>query len=672
MSQESTRNRGARIGAAIGVACVLGLVEWLVRAGLGISLEQGEASRALLGIVAFHGLVGLVSGLIALGGAPGRGAAIAVALPPAALLTLACIARLGQAPLSVAAALSLGWLCYRGLIHILARRPMVRQPGLWWTICGFLLTVAVALTLRRAPDATGLRIAAGALLICVPLLAWGLRSPTRAGWSGAWKQLLATTVALAACGSLGWRVPIAVPDEPVAPDQPSVLLITIDTLRADHLGAYGYTQARTPNLDALAARGILFREVVAPAVQTGPSHTSILSGLLPRNHGVLLNNMRIPESVETIADLLREEGYVTAAFVGGWTTTDQASGLPSRFQFFDDDLRPFRLFPPEAYRLALFRIYRFLRQGQRSIDTTRRGAADVTSSAIAWLERNGGRPFFVWVHLFDPHLPYEAPEQYATAADRQYSGPASGRWYNLSAKERKEIASTPSHVNHMISLYDAEIAYVDDAIGRLLEVTRHSAGGGDLLTIVTSDHGESMGEHDLFWDRDLYDPTLLVPLIVAPPENKALKPQQVRQQVQLIDVAPTILELLAIDRPGRTDGSSLVKMMAGEDSTSAPALSAIYMYPFAYAQERIAARHEDWKLIRRLPGWRTQGTWADMSQELYDLSEDPRELRDLAETAPDMVKRLEAELDGQLRPADVPIELTPAERERLRALGYVQ
>jgi arylsulfatase A-like enzyme len=483
---------------------------------------------------------------------------------------------------------------------------------------------------------------------------------------------LAVVVVLIACGFLGWRIPIAVPSVMGPGDRPSVLLITIDTLRADHLGAYGYDRARTPNLDAMAARGVLFREVVAPAVQTGPSHASILSGLLPEGHGVLLNGVRISESVSTIADALNDAGYVTAAFVGGWTTTDRSSGLPSRFQFFDDDLRRFRLFPAEADQLGLFHLLGTIRGKREGIEEIQRGAEAVVGPAIDWIERNGDKPFFVWVHLFDPHLPYNAPEKFVAVATGLEHSPVTGRWYDLKPMERVVIASTPKHVEQMIALYDAEIAYSDSALGPLLESVRRSAGDVRLLTVVTSDHGESMGEHEQFWTRDLYDPTLMVPLIIVPPGAGGWESREVAEQVRLIDIAPTILELLAINEQIHMDGRSLVRMIRGEGVSSAPALSATYNYLGVPMQDRRAVRHDGWKLIRWLPGYRNSTYHSEISQELFNLREDPHELLDVAESDPETVRRLESELDELLAPGRVPVQLTPEEQERLRSLGYVQ
>jgi arylsulfatase A-like enzyme len=227
----------------------------------------------------------------------------------------------------------------------------------------------------------------------------------------------------------------------------NLVLVTIDTLRADRLGCYGYTKIETPNLDALAARGVLFENAVASAPLTPPSHASMFTGQYPYLHGVRnTGGFVLQSSSTTLAEILQEQGWDTAAFVGA-SVLKKLFGFHQGFTVYDDQMPR-----PDASR--------------QSREYPERPAGEVVNRALRWLEAQSGKPFFLWVHVFDPHLPYEPPGEF-----------------------RQKYSGRP---------YDGEVAYVDHELGRLFEAVRKKAPAEATLWAVLSDHGESLGEHGEF------------------------------------------------------------------------------------------------------------------------------------------------------------------------------
>jgi arylsulfatase A-like enzyme/Flp pilus assembly protein TadD len=376
----------------------------------------------------------------------------------------------------------------------------------------------------------------------------------------------------------------------------SVVLVTIDTLRADHIGSYGGLWP-TPTLDRLASEGSLFLDCTTHSPLTLPSHASILTGTTPIYHGVKDNGRyRLPEELDTLAEILKGIGYSTAAFVGALPVHSRF-GLAQGFDVYDEKF-----------------------MGERR-------AAEVTAGAVHWIEQQEDGPFFLWVHVFDPHSPYEPPEPF-----------------------REEYGDT----------YEGEVVYVDDALGPLFSVV-----GGDILTVITSDHGESLGEHGedthaLF----IYDATLRVPLIFRGPGVP--RGASFREQARSIDIVPTILEL--VGQTGRCDtcqGRSLVGLMRGEEVRPEPSYSESYFPRLNLGWSELrAVRWQGWKYI------------AAPQPELYNLSSDPGELANLAEEEPERIEKLAAELShierGAAGPFDIePERLDPETSRLLSSLGYV-
>jgi choline-sulfatase len=397
--------------------------------------------------------------------------------------------------------------------------------------------------------------------------------------------------------------------QPGAP-RPNLLLVTIDTLRADRIGAYGYAPATTPVLDRLAAEGVRFTDATAHSPLTLPAHAALLTGRYPARYGLRLNGLAaLPESAVTVAERLRAAGYRTHAVVAS-AILDAAYGLAQGFDAYDSEL--------------VAGTDRFV-----ALSELQRRGSEVARLAIAWLDTRPRSPWFLWVHLFDPHLPYDAPDVFA----RRHPGRP----------------------------YDAEVAAADEALGRLIaRVDR-----GSTVVVVTADHGEALGEHrEADHGYFVYDATLRVPLIVAGP---GIRPGVVREQVRSVDVAPTLEALAGLPPRADLDGVSLVPLLQGGRRAAVPVSYAESWYPrlhFGWSELR-AIRVGEWKYI------------AAPKPELYDLRTDRAELSNLVTERPAVASRLQTELAALVRdvegtaPAPPAAQPDPETVERLRALGYI-
>jgi len=388
-----------------------------------------------------------------------------------------------------------------------------------------------------------------------------------------------------------------------APARPaSVLLITVDTLRPDALGWVAGRNA-TPVIDRLAGESFRFPAAVAAVPLTHPSHSAMMTGLWPRRLGLRDNGQRLPAGPATLAEVLRGRGYATAAFVSGYPL-DSAFGLDRGFAVYDDALT--RSAGPEG--------------------DLERPAAATAAAAAAWL-RSAPRPWLAWVHFYDPHYPYEPP-----AEDRR-----PGRR----------------------GAYDGEVASVDRAIGGLLPALGEGERG-DLLTVFAGDHGESLGEHgEGTHGFFVYDATVLVPLFVRFPGRVA--PGSSGLPVRLVDVTPTILDLLGLPPLHGIDGVSLRPVLAGGPASSEPAYVETYQPWLSYGWSPLrAVRHRGFKLIDA------------PRPELYALDTDPGEERNVIAAEPARAAELRRLLDQVAAlPAASSAPVADADAlARLRALGY--
>ncbi|MFW6198894.1 MAG: sulfatase-like hydrolase/transferase, partial [Acidobacteriota bacterium] len=388
----------------------------------------------------------------------------------------------------------------------------------------------------------------------------------------------------------------------------NLLLVTLDTTRADRIGAYGYAAADTPRLDALAEAGVLFEQAVSPVPLTLPSHATLMTARIPPRHGLRDNGaFEIADGTAFLARELEAAGYDTAAFVAAFVLHSRW-GLAPGFAHYDDRFEYGRMdsLPGQVER-----------RGDRVVD-----------AALPWLRQEREAPFFAWVHLYDPHAPYEAPEPWSERFDEPY---------------------------------DAEIAFTDHQVGRLLDALEEMEIAEETLVVVVGDHGEALGDHGepghgLF----VYDATQIVPLILRLPGGHRAG-ERVRQQAPMEDIAPTLLELLGTPVPEEFEGESLLPLLEGEGEDR-PAYSETLFPRFHFGwQELYALRADGYKYIQA------------PREELYDLEADPGEGRNIVLQEPGLARRMREQLD-ELRGDDEitgPDPLGGDAAERLRALGYI-
>lgn len=396
----------------------------------------------------------------------------------------------------------------------------------------------------------------------------------------------------------------------------SVLLISVDTLRADRLGSYGYAPAATPVIDRLAARGLRFAQATTVAPLTLPAHASLLTGTFPTFHGVRDNgSFYADESLTTLAETLKGRGYRTGGFVGAFVL-DRRWGLAQGFDHYFDD------FDLSAFDMTA------------GLDAAQRPGHEVVDQALAWLDSEREQPFFAWVHLYDPHSPYTPPDPY-----------------------RGRFPATAS------GAYDAEIAATDAQIGRLLDALEQRGRLERTLVVVVGDHGEMLGEHgEQQHGFFIYDAAVQIPLIVAGPRIPA---RVIADQVRIVDVMPTVLAALGVEPPAATQGVNLLPLAAGTP-LDLIAFSETWYPRYHYGWSELqAVRNGQFKFI------------AAPRRELYDVEADPGETHNLAEANPRMADALERGLRELV--ATTSADAAPqapravdAETEaRLRALGYV-
>jgi choline-sulfatase len=400
------------------------------------------------------------------------------------------------------------------------------------------------------------------------------------------------------------------------PSAQNVLFITIDTLRADHVGAYGARNVATPNIDSAARDGALVRRATAQVPLTRPSHVSIFTGLYPAQHGIRDNVApALGHDVPLLAETLKTAGFATAGFVSSIVLA-RTSGLERGFDHFSDK---FDIGEDDA---------RFLNTIQRRGDVP-------TGEAIEWIRAHARERFFAWVHLYDPHDPYEPPGRYAV-----------------------EYAERP---------YDGEVAWSDELVGRLLAALTESGIADRTLVVVTSDHGEGLGDHgEAVHGYFVYETTLHVPLVLRGPGIKA--GVVVEPVTRSVDLFPTVMDLLGLaSRTPHVSGRSVAPALRGDPLPDEP----------AFAESLVPLIHYGWSDLRSVRDGRWKYILAPRA-ELYDLDRDPGELVNLADREPARARALRAGLEQRLRAeqtaarsAPATAVVTPDLLEKLGALGYV-
>jgi choline-sulfatase len=395
----------------------------------------------------------------------------------------------------------------------------------------------------------------------------------------------------------------------------NVVVVTIDTLRADRLRCYGYANIETPVLDGIAKRGVLFENAVAQSPLTPPSHASIFTGQNPTVHKVRnTGGFVLQSSARPLARILQDQGWDTAAFVGS-AVLKKLFGFNNGFSVYDDEM-------PRPGGKSEFR------------DDPERKASIVVDRAIQWLQaRPSGKAFMLWVHLYDPHIPYSPPPEFAT----KYKGRP----------------------------YEGEIAYSDSQLGRLLAALEAKAPREKTIVAVLSDHGESLGEHgEHTHGVFIYDSTLRIPFLIAGPGVPA--GVRVKQQARSIDFLPTVLELMGGSTPANVQGLSLVPAFSGKAVAT----------DIAYAETLYPKMNMNWSELRAIRTNRWKYIRAPRP-ELYDLTSDPGETQNVIDRHRPEVQRFEAQLKDFISPAGDGTEKVDTamvdERvlEQLKSLGYV-
>jgi len=399
--------------------------------------------------------------------------------------------------------------------------------------------------------------------------------------------------------------------------RPNIILITIDTLRADYLGCYGNTRIPTPNLDALAAQGTIFDRAYCQAPMTPPSHASILTGTYPPTHGVRdFTSSGLRAGFPTLASILKRSGYNTAAFVSAYVL-DSVWGFNQGFDYYYDH------FEPKEF------------QGVNPGNVQRKAGETITL-ANDWLSKKPRTPYFLWVHLFDPHHDYNPPE--------------------------------PFHSRYASDLYGGEVAYADHELGRLFDALRANGDWDRSLIVAVSDHGEGRGEHEEYEHGFfLYDATLRIPLIVKLPKGATKQAPRIRDVVASVDIAPTIVQVAQAqaDRQVPMQGRGLLAQVLGKGGASASIAYGETLYPrTTFGWSELAAFVEgNFKYIEA------------PSPELYDLVADPEEQSNLYATRRAMADGLRQKLNlarSRMANQTGAASSTDSERiEALRALGYV-
>ncbi len=422
--------------------------------------------------------------------------------------------------------------------------------------------------------------------------------------------------------------------------RPNVLLIVIDTARADHFGCYGYHRNTTPNIDRIAETGILFKTVYCQMPTTGPSFASIFTSLFPRSHGVLKNGWVLTDEYPTLAETLKKNGYHTACFISSFVLASKF-GYSRGFDYYDEE------FPPgggTAGRVGMW--------GGEVVEGEFDQRGNITTQKVLlWLQKKVKQPFFLMVHYYDPHSPYDPPAPYADMFLENDDG------------------------DEKVARYDGEIRFVDHQVGQLLEAFKANGLASNTLVIIMTDHGEGLGQHG--WQEHgmfLYDEQTRIVLImswlgVIPSGAK------IDSVVQAVDVFPTIVDLLGLKLESDVQGASLAAMLLHPERQ---------VDRFAFIQRRPSTERDasrEFKVTREQYGIRIgdkKYIWAprEGDEELYNLTDDPQELRNIAgknkQHAEEMRNAMIKVMNERKSEPVAEAILDEQTRKKLEALGYLQ
>jgi arylsulfatase A-like enzyme/Tfp pilus assembly protein PilF len=407
---------------------------------------------------------------------------------------------------------------------------------------------------------------------------------------------------------------------PIDLSEMNIVLFTIDTLRADHLECYGYGGVKTPQINKLASEGVLFEHNIVQTPLTLPSHSSIFTGTYPLYHGIRDNGgFYLDEKHVTLAESLKQMGYLTGGFVSAFVL-DSKWGLDQGFDHYYDN-----------FDLTKFK--------KVSLDSVQRRGDEVLAETYRWLDENQQEKFFAWIHLYDPHTPYDPPEPYKT----EYGGRNFG-------------------------LYDGEIAYVDQLMGEFRQYMEEKGLWENTLIIFTSDHGESLGEHkENAHGFFIYDSAVRVPLIIRFPQAK-LSGQRIINQVRSVDLMPTILNLIGGAVPENVQGESILPILVGSEKEDGR---------LAYSETYWPNYHYGWSELKSLRKGQNKFISAP-KPELYDVWQDPGEMTNLVNARASLGNDMQRELDAFMAQHSVegidevkPQKVDQDSLEKLQALGYL-
>lgn len=461
--------------------------------------------------------------------------------------------------------------------------------------------------------------------------------------------------------------------------KPNIILVTVDTLRADHLSTYGHARETSPNLTRLAERGVLFEVAYSTMGTTLPAHLSIMTGLYPHQHGYVANHGAMSggfesgENRRTIAEILRDDGYTTAAFVSG-PTVSSVTGLDSGFDEWDQH---------EYDKL-------------RSLASTSRHSSETTDKAVAWIAKAPSEPFFLWVHYWDPHEPNIPPEPFASQFEtddvvetliderrirpevlrERFDDEELARLFHPDWGRHGGELVLPTidrdAVRSLYNRYDSDVYATDTALGRLMDSLSAQELFDDSIFVFTADHGQALGQHDWLEHGRIQGENVHVPLVMRFPGDVVEQPLRVSEVVSVVDVFPTIMS-----RIHSASATELLAQASGEDLFSGE-----YLRRFAFSQRSV--RERDWEPGEDTDGLKfglTTSRWKyyhrpDGADELYDLLVDPGELVDVAANHPDVLETLERHVRSILSKRSFTPEArkgpVSAEMEKFReALGKI-
>jgi arylsulfatase A-like enzyme len=431
----------------------------------------------------------------------------------------------------------------------------------------------------------------------------------------------------------------------------NVVLVSLDTLRADHLSAFGYGRETSPNIQAFAEQSLVFEQAFSHSPKTAPSHMSIMTGLLPNAHGVRNygedDNFKLGRDVPTLPKILKQHGWRTAAFTSGGHVRPML-GFGDGFEVYETTGMVHTIFDRGLEQAAQF----------------------------------AGEPFFLFLHTYEIHDPYIPPKSYREKfVSADYAGNIIGDrkelkqlteavWSKLASEFWEHVdRASAADIQHLKDLYDGSIRYCDDSFGDLLDGLDRIDALDNTLVILLSDHGESFGERGEFIHESVHQELLHVPLILGLPKSF---PKRLRgrfdERVQLVDVLPTVMEVLDLPLPAIAQGRSLLGVARGDGSGPRPHFSS---WP---RRDLHAVREGDWKLIAHLPAGEAE------TLELFDLRVDPGELHDVALDEPGVTARLRALLEEHRKTSSAilglqgrgsHVELTEELKAELQALGYL-